>query len=133
MSRGRASRGIARAAASSTPVIRVDVSVLDWSLRCMAVMISLGEALETCSRGNRVLNSRLNYQGRANVESNDRVLQATDAFEEHLSSLMGLYSVCSEYLGNVWEHMSSLDRELAEQMMMDYAENNTDFINGLFG
>jgi len=41
--------------------------------------------------------------------------------------------MCSDYLGNVWDHMSSLDRTLADQLMMDYANNNAEFVNGLLG
>ena len=117
---------------SATPVIRVDISVLDWALRCMALMEDLGGALVTCSSGNQILNSRENYEGKA-VTSEDRVFDATEAFETHLSALMGYYSVCGDYLGKVWEHMSSLDQALADQLMMDYASSNADFINGLVG
>ena len=117
---------------TDTPVIRVDVSVLDWSLRCMALMNDLGETLTVCNDGNQIINSRENYEGEA-VTSEDRVLKATEAFETHLSALIGYYSMCSDYLSNVWEHMESLDQSLASQLMLDYANNNADFITGLFG
>ena len=113
--------------------IRVDISVLDWSVRCMAVGVALGEALAKCALGNAVVNNRENYDGRANTPSENRLGVATTAFETRLMDLMNFYFSCSEYLGNVWEHMSSLDQELAEQLMMDYAYSNRDFINGMIG
>jgi len=131
MSSGNGKAGIV-GTKSATPVIRVDISVLDLALRCMALVEGLGEALAVCNSGNQILNSRENYEGEA-VSSEDRLFDATNALETHLLALMGYYSKCSDYLGNVWDHMSSLDRTLADQLMLDYANSNADFVNGLLG
>ena len=118
---------------AKTPLIRVDISVLDWSARSMAVGVVLGETLAKCAIGNIAVNNRENYDGRANTPSENRLGVATTAFETRLLELMNFYFTCSEYLGNVWEYMSSLDQELAEQLMRDYAYSNQDFLNGVIG
>lgn len=107
--------------------------LLRLSVSCLEVAQILGDALTECESANRTLNRKRNYEGRANTASQDRVGSTTVALEARLRVLCEFYNKCGEYLNNVWEQMSAVDEELAQQIMMEFAFNNQAWLNGLFG
>ena len=97
--------------------------ILRLALACREISIMMGEALAACENGNRILNHRNNYEGLVNTTSNDRLGSATNALEARLRILGEFYLKCATYLENVWNQMSALDEQLANQIFMGFLES----------